>query len=191
MSVKLLDNSAFYGFRVRRTVQGKVYQEYFSLKDAGRRVNEAAKQVVYEQALARDAELKTIQKETKLSMRGIKAFKADGSIKGISCLDKQEKSGNTTPIFQLGISSDINQKIVCTSVSINAYGEDEAWRRVVNLYCMHKQIDMHGEVYEKLLAAKEATLIKKSMPQGRAATKLAGFSGLVQKNVSVSARPWL
>ena len=32
VSVKLLDNEAFYGYRVRRTVNGKLYQEYFSLK---------------------------------------------------------------------------------------------------------------------------------------------------------------
>ena len=38
MSVKLIDNQAFYGFRVRRTVNGKLYQEYMSLKKAGKRL---------------------------------------------------------------------------------------------------------------------------------------------------------
>ena len=37
MSVKLLDNDAFYGYRVRRTVDAKLYQEYFSLKKNGKR----------------------------------------------------------------------------------------------------------------------------------------------------------
>ena len=43
MSVKLLDNQAFYGYRVRRTVDGKLYQEYFSLKDSGKRLTGAKK----------------------------------------------------------------------------------------------------------------------------------------------------
>ena len=38
VSVKLLDNEAFYGYRVRRTVNGKLYQEYFSLKKEGKRL---------------------------------------------------------------------------------------------------------------------------------------------------------
>ena len=38
LSVKLLDNEAFFGFRVRRTVSGKVFQEYFSLKLDGVRL---------------------------------------------------------------------------------------------------------------------------------------------------------
>ena len=32
MSVELLDNPRFFGFRVRRQIDGKTYQEYFSLK---------------------------------------------------------------------------------------------------------------------------------------------------------------
>ena len=32
MSVELSDNPGFFGFRVRRQIDGKTYQEYFSLK---------------------------------------------------------------------------------------------------------------------------------------------------------------
>ncbi len=55
MSVKLLDNKAFYGYRVRRTVAGKLYQEYFSLKNGGTRLEGKLKSEVEKQAKARDA----------------------------------------------------------------------------------------------------------------------------------------
>ena len=42
MSVKLLDNDAFYGYRVRRTVDAELFEEYFSLKSAGKRVTSRA-----------------------------------------------------------------------------------------------------------------------------------------------------
>ena len=47
MSVKLLDNDAFYGYRVRRTVDAELFQEYFSLKSAGKRVRGAARNKIY------------------------------------------------------------------------------------------------------------------------------------------------
>ena len=54
MSVKLLDNEAFYGYRVRRTVDGKLYQEYFSLKKNGKRMGLRLHKQVEKQAIARD-----------------------------------------------------------------------------------------------------------------------------------------
>ena len=41
MSVELLDNPRFFGFRVRRQIEGKTYQEYFSLKASGKRLRGA------------------------------------------------------------------------------------------------------------------------------------------------------
>jgi hypothetical protein len=38
MSVELLDTPRFHGYRVRRQIDGKTYQEYFSLKADGRRI---------------------------------------------------------------------------------------------------------------------------------------------------------
>ncbi len=160
MSVKLLDNSAFYGYRVRRTVQGKVYQEYFSLKSNGCRLDGAEQNSIEEQAIARDSELQQLQKEVKQTLKGALSFKDDGSIRGISYLFKQEKSGNHTPIFQLGIASELTNSILCTSVSIAAYGEDEAWQRIINLYCLHKNIADSDSLYAKLLQAKDRTMSK-------------------------------
>ena len=38
MSVELLDTPRFHGYRVRRQINGKTYQEYFSLKEDGKRI---------------------------------------------------------------------------------------------------------------------------------------------------------
>ena len=58
MSVELLDNPSFFGFRVRRQIDGKTYQEYFSLKANGKRMRGAARAEVKAAADARDATLK-------------------------------------------------------------------------------------------------------------------------------------
>jgi hypothetical protein len=41
MSVELLDTTRFHGFRVRRQIAGKTFQEYFSLKANGKRMRGA------------------------------------------------------------------------------------------------------------------------------------------------------
>ena len=38
VSVELLNTPRFYGFRVRRQIDGRTYQEYFSLKADGKRI---------------------------------------------------------------------------------------------------------------------------------------------------------
>ncbi len=62
MSVELLDSPRFYGFRVRRQIAGKTYQEYFSLKENGKRVRGAKRAAAKNQADVRDAELSVLQK---------------------------------------------------------------------------------------------------------------------------------
>ena len=66
MSVELLDNPRFYGFRVRRQIDGKTYQEYFSLKENSKRMRGAKKSEVKALADKRDAELKALQQEAGL-----------------------------------------------------------------------------------------------------------------------------
>ena len=154
MSVKLLDNEAFYGYRVRRTVSGQLYQEYFSLKQNGNRLQGRSKKQVEQAALARDAELAQLQDKTREKLKGDRCFNDDGSVRGISYLMKTEKSGAVTPIFQLGIASELEQKIVCTSFSLNAHGTDEAWRRAIDTYAKHKVIRKNTKLYKQLLAAK-------------------------------------
>jgi hypothetical protein len=153
VSIKLLDNEAFYGYRVRRTVNGKLYQEYFSLKKAGKRMGPSLKKQVELQAKARDEQLRDEQQRIRTQLKGDRCFNPDGTVRGISYLLKTEKSGTVTPIFQIGIASELENKIVCTSFSLNAHGKEQAWRRAVEAYSKHKIIGKNTKLYKKLLTA--------------------------------------
>ena len=74
MSVKLLDNDAFYGYRVRRTVDAELFQEYFSLKSAGKRVRGAARNKIYSLAQERDDELLEQQIKAKKANKAQRCF---------------------------------------------------------------------------------------------------------------------
>ena len=63
MSVELLNNPRFYGYRVRRQIEGQTYQEYFSLKENSKRLRGAKKNEVKAVADSRDAELKALQQK--------------------------------------------------------------------------------------------------------------------------------
>ena len=153
MSVKLIDNDAFYGYRVRRTVDGKLYQEYLSLKKDGKRMGPSLQKQVENKAKKRDAELELAQRKAKESKKGERCFHSDGTIKGISFLKKKEKSGNLTPIFQVGIASELDSKIVCTSFSVNAHGLQGAWMKAVEAFIKHKKIKKGTKLYKQILAA--------------------------------------
>ena len=153
MSVKLLDNKAFYGYRVRRTVAGKLYQDYFSLKTGGARLEGKQKNDVEKEALARDAVLEAEQQRYLDETKEDRCFKSDGTVRGISYLLKTEKSGNLTPIFQVGVASKVENKTVCTSFSLNAHGSDDAWNRAVEAYAKHKSIRKNTKLYQRLLKA--------------------------------------
>ena len=66
---------------------------------------------------------------------------------------KTEKSGTLTPIFQVGIASELENKVVCTSFSLNAHGKELAWRRAIEAYAKHKIIAKKSNLYKKLLAS--------------------------------------
>ena len=153
MSVKLLDNAAFYGYRVRRTVNGKLFQEYFSLKQGGKRMGPKLSKQVEAEAKARDAALAGDQQKAKKQLKADRCFNDDGTVKGISYLLKTEKSGTVTPIFQIGIASELENKIVCTSFSLNAHGKQQAWKKAIDAYAKHKLISKNSKLYKKLSKA--------------------------------------
>lgn len=153
MSVKLLDNDAFYGYRVRRTVNSKLFQEYFSLKQSGKRINGTVKKQIEKKAFNRDNELASSQSKAKQANKADRCFNANGSVRGISYLVKTEKSGTKTPIFQLGIASELDGKIICTSYSINAHGKEHAWNLAVTTFAKHKGVSKGSKLYKQLIAA--------------------------------------
>lgn len=187
MSVKLLNNEAFYGYRVRRTVDSKLFQEYFSLKKNGKRLTGAARKRVENAANARDKALAAAQAKAKQANKADRCFNANGSVRGISYLVKTEKSGTRTPIFQVGIASEKDGKIICTSYSINAHGKAEAWRMAVETYAQHKSISKASKLYQQLLAAmpkKAAGPKRKAKKSAKKATKKSASKKVAKKKVA-------
>ena len=151
MSVELLDNDRFYGLRVRRQIDGKTYQEYFSLKADGKRITGKARAAIKAQADARDEELAKVQSKSRDAASKALQLDENGRVKGILFRLKREKSGSWTPVFQIGLMSRIRDKVVNTTVSVNRFGLDEAWERAVAFYCEHKGIDKLSRTYKELI----------------------------------------
>ena len=129
MSVELLDSPRFYGYRVRRQIGGKAYQEYLSLIKGGKRLKGKHRVLIKNQAEQRDAELKKLQSKNKRRLDKTVKVNAKGQVKGILFRMKKERSGRPSPVFQVGVLSRLNEKVVSTTVSINRHGLAGAWRR--------------------------------------------------------------
>ena len=151
MSLELLDTTRFHGFRVRRQIAGRTYQEYFSLKKDGKRLRGAIRAKVKATAEKRDAVLERKQRKAKLAAAKTAIFDKNGKVRGILFRMKMEKSGTRTPIFQIGIMSSRVGKIVNTTVSINLHGIKGAWQKAVDFYVFHKRISKQSQTYKKLL----------------------------------------
>ncbi len=172
MSVELLDSPRFHGFRVRRQIAGKTFQEYFPLKEGGRRLRGAKRAAIKQRAEARDAELAARQRELRDKSAREVHIDAGGQVRGILCRLKAEKSGTQTPVFQIGVMSQIQNKIVNTTVSINRYGADEAWRRAVDFFVEHKGISKRSRAYRDLLAAQpSAAQIRRLLTKAESAKR--------------------
>lgn len=153
MSVELLDTTRFHGFRVRRQITGKTFQEYFSLKANGKRIRGAERAKVKAKAESRDAVLAKQQAKAKTEAARSTLFEDKGKVRGILFRMKTEKSGTRTPVFQIGIMSTKLDKIVNTTVSINLHGLKGAWQKAVDFYAEHKRISKRTLLYRKLVRA--------------------------------------
>ena len=167
MSVELLDTTRFHGFRVRRQIAGKTYQEYFSLKAEGKRLRGAARAEVKITAEARDAVLEKKQIKAKAEAVKTALFDKNGKVRGILFRMKTEKSGTRTPVFQIGIMSSKAGKIVNTTVSINLHGLKGAWLKAVDFYVSHKKISKRTQTYKKLLKAQPSKAQLEAMKHKR------------------------
>lgn len=169
MSVELLDTTRFHGYRVRRQIAGKTYQEYFSLKKDGKRLRGADRQKVKQAAEKRDVVLARMQEKAKAEAAKTAIFDKDGKVRGILFRMKTEKSGTRTPVFQIGIMSSKVGKIVNTTVSISLHGLSGAWKKAVDFYCEHKKISKRSQTYKKLLRAQPTKKQLESMKRKRRA----------------------
>ena len=167
MSVELLDTTRFHGFRVRRQIAGKTFQEYFSLKANGKRLRGADRAKVKAKAEARDAVLARQQAKAKQEAEQAALFDTKGKVRGILFRMKTEKSGTRTPVFQIGIMSTKLDKIVNTTVSINLHGLKGAWQKAVDFYAEHKKISKRSAIYKKLLRAQPTRAQLETMKKKR------------------------
>ena len=78
VSVELLNTPRFYGFRVRRQIDGRTYQEYFSLKAEGKRIRGPERAEIKVRAQARDQELMRLQQKTRRGWRGAERWMKRG-----------------------------------------------------------------------------------------------------------------
>ena len=83
MSVELLDSPRFYGYRVRRQINGRAYQEYLSLIEDGKRLKGRHRISIKNQAELRDAELKNLQSKNKKNQDKKVKLNGKGQVKGI------------------------------------------------------------------------------------------------------------
>ena len=154
MSVELLDTPRFHGYRVRRQINGKTYQEYFSLKEGGRRIRGAKRERIRRKAEARDSDLSGQQRGARDKAAREVHVDSKGRVRGILFRMKTEKSGTKTPVFQIGIMSTLQNKIVNTTVSIHLHGLAGAWTKAVEFYAAHKKISSKSRAYSDLLKAR-------------------------------------
>ncbi|MFT7221622.1 MAG: hypothetical protein ACI8Z1_003244 [Candidatus Azotimanducaceae bacterium] len=167
MSVELLDTTRFHGFRVRRQIAGKTFQEYFSLKANGKRIRGAERAKVKAKAEARDSVLSRQQAKAKAEAAEAALFDTKGKVRGILFRMKTEKSGTRTPVFQIGIMSIKLDKIVNTTVSINLHGLKGAWQKAVDFYSEHKKISKRSGIYKKLLRSQPTKAQLETMKKKR------------------------
>jgi len=167
MSVELLDTPRFHGFRVRRQINGKTYQEYFSLKESGKRIRGTKRDSIRRQAEARDTELAKNQNNAKEKAAREVHIDEEGRVRGILFRMKTEKSGTKTPVFQIGIMSTLDNKIVNTTVSINLHGLNGAWEKAVDFYATHKKINKRSKAYTDLLKARPSNSDLKKLTSPR------------------------
>lgn len=184
MSVELLDTPRFHGYRVRRQINGKTYQEYFSLKENGKRIRGAKRNGIKQTAEARDAELAKVQSESREKAAREVHIDDKGRVRGILFRMKTEKSGTKTPVFQIGIMSTLENKIVNTTVSINLHGLAGAWEKAVDFYAQHKKISKRSKAYKALIAAQPSDASLKKLTRGEAKPKAKGRPAA--KKVAVS-----
>ena len=157
MSVTLIDNDSFYGFRARRHVDGHTEQHYFSLMKNGKRLTGWEKDRVYRTAVAMDRTLERRQDETRRNrqkeMKHTARARSATGVRGISLREKvYHKRGKSysTLSFVVSCQSELAGKPVGTSYSIPENGWDAAWEKAVKFLAKHKKIFRYRHLLERM-----------------------------------------
>ena len=144
--MKLLDSARFQGYRVRRQIDERTFQEYFFLRPKGKRLRRQDRLAAKAPADVRDNERRSRQQ----NLRG-KAAK--GLVPGILRL-KGESADMMTPVFEVGCMSVTQGKIVNTTVSSNQHGGAVAWQPALACFTLYEGISKRSRNYRDLPGAK-------------------------------------
>ena len=151
MSVKFLKSNGFFGYRVRREIEGKTHQHYFSLKKNGKRLVGKERELVKKEAELLDQKLSEMQVRLKKESDQTIVDEAGARRKILYRFNKR-KDGSKHPVFRVATTSRLFGKVMSTSVSIAIHGRIGAWKKAVDHYCFHKEIDPSDKAYRDLIA---------------------------------------
>ncbi len=156
MSLKLINNDSFYGFRSRRSINGVVHQKYYSLKKNGKKIVGKEKEAIRKEALAYDKELEQKQKEHKRQreseFKHLRNSWNNTGVRGIQIINKSySKHGKnyTSLCFSVSCVSRLVNKPVATSISIDEHGYKKAWEKAVGYLAKHKNIEDYDYLIDR------------------------------------------
>lgn len=157
MSVYLINNPSFYGYRVRRVIDGTPHQQYYSLTKDGKRVGGEDKKAIEKQAKLHDEKLAKLQekvrKERDKACQPSQRAECSSGVRGISPRMKTTRRGNkeySYMVFQVNCMSKLDSKPVCTTFAVDAHGWEEAWKNAVKYYAKHKQIQPYTHLLDRV-----------------------------------------
>lgn len=164
MSVYLIDNDSFYGYRVRRVIDGVPHQQYFSLINSGKKIKGEARADIQTEAKKLDQKLEKLQTQARRnreqdSIPSKRSSNRNG-VKGISPRIKSTTRASKRYeyiVFQVNCMSKLFEKPVCTTFSVDAHGWEGAWQQSVRFYAKHKKIKNYEHLIERMPARSSAT----------------------------------
>lgn len=164
MSVYLIDNDSFYGYRVRRVIDGVPHQQYFSLISSGKKIKGEARAEIQAEAKKLDQSLEKLQTQARRnreesSIPSKRSSNRNG-VKGISPRIKSTVRASKRyeyVVFQVNCMSKLFEKPVCTTFSVDAHGWEGAWKQSVRFYAKHKKIANYEHLLERIPSRSTAT----------------------------------
>ncbi|THB67832.1 MAG: hypothetical protein D6B27_03725 [Gammaproteobacteria bacterium] len=157
MSVKLIDNNNFYGYRARRSIAGKTEQQYFSLIKNGEKIDGWEKDRIlraaesYDRSLLRKQKAATEQKTKEL--KHTERAKHSTGVRGISLRRKTyNKNGKkySSLAFVVCCKSLLSNKTVSTTYSVAGGNWQKSWEKAVRYLAKHKKIFRYRHLIERM-----------------------------------------
>lgn len=166
MSVYLIDNDSFFGYRVRRVIGGVPHQQYFSLVKSGKRLRGKVRASVEAEARKLDLKLEKLQlKARQTREKECRPSKRAGNPDGVKGISPRVKTTSRAAkqydyvVFQVNCMSKLQAKPVCTTFSVDAHGWEGAWEQAVQFYAKHKKIKRYTHLIERI--PPQSTVMKK------------------------------